>query len=206
MAKPVNYRQVFAIKSDNEKRIRKLCPDMPHKSGIYIFYRLNEKGEKCAYVGQAKDLLHRTAEHLSVKVKKTHIDKSLYAHKLYNEENPTGWKVAVLRLCPLDELDILEQQFIEHYRQNKNLRLYNVCGGGQFDKAEDVGERYEIKLKTYKNGKMFAYEKARLYVKNMFDKYLDYTIKGKVTKIKERKFAEFGKFLADAEKENSDSN
>ena len=81
-----------------------------------------------------------------------------------------------------------------------------MAGGGQFDKAEDVGERYEVKLKTYRNGKAIAHEKARLYVKNMFDKYLDYTIKGKVTKIKERKFAEFGEFLADGDKENSDSN
>lgn len=195
MAKQINYRQMFAIQSSNEKLILKLCPSMPHKSGIYLFYRVNEKGENCAYIGQAKDLLHRTAEHLSVSVKKTHIDKSLYVHKLYSNENPEGWKVKVLVLCPLDELDQREQIYIDHYKNRQDVKLYNVTGGGQLDKAKDVGERYEVKLKTYKHGKNFAYEKARQKVKTYFDKYLDYIIKGRPTKIKERKLAEFTEFL-----------
>lgn len=202
--KPMTTQQRYAIQRDNEKLILKVNPKIPRKSGIYAFYRTNEKGENCVYIGQAKNILYRTAQHLMGR--KQHIDKSLYTHKLYSFENPEGWKVMVLRLCAVEELDKFEQFYIEHCQKRGSARLYNICGGGQLDKAEDVGERYEVKLKTYKNGKMFAYEKARLYVKNMFDKYLDYTIKGKPTKIKERKFAEFGEFLADADKENSDSN
>lgn len=205
MAKPINYRQVFAIQSENEKKILKLCPNMPHKAGIYLFYRINEKGENCAYIGQAKDLLHRTAEHLLGYKKKnpTHIDKSLYAHKLYNETNPEGWKVMVLRLCPLDELDLLEQKYINYYVQREDVRVYNITGGGQFDKKEDIGKRLEVKLKTYKNGKNFAYEKVRQKVKVYFDKYLDYSIKGKPTKIKERKFQEFAEFLEETNKKEN---
>lgn len=203
MDKEINYRQMYAIQSKNEKLILKLCPNMPRKAGIYLFYRVNEKGENCAYIGQAKDLLHRTAEHISVQVKKTHIDKSLYVHKLYNPSNPNGWKVKVLCLCPLDELDIREQKYIEHYYCRSDVKLYNVTGGGQLDKKEDVGERLQVKLKSYKNGKNLGYEKAREQIKTYFEKYLDYSIKGKPNKIKERKLQEFTDFLADKNEEES---
>lgn len=203
MAKEINYRQLYAIQSKNEKLILKQCPTMPRKSGIYLFYRVNEKGENCAYVGQAKDLLHRTAEHLSVQVKKTHIDKSLYVHKLYNQDNPQGWKVKVLVVCPLDELDISEQKYIDYYKGRSDVKLYNVTGGGQLDKKEDVGERLQVKLKSYKNGKNLGYEKAREQIKTYFEKYLDYSIKGKPNKIKERKLQEFTDFLADKNEEES---
>ena len=202
--KKINYQKIFAIQSSNEKLILKQYPGMPHKSGIYLFYRVNEKGEYCAYVGQAKDLLHRTAEHLSVQVKKTHIDKSLYVHKLYSEKNQNGWKVRVLTLCPLDELDIREQKYIEHYSCRSDVKLYNVTGGGQIDKAGDVGERFEVKLKNYKTGKNKGYEKAREQVKVYFDKYLDYSIKGKPNKIKERKMQEFAEFLAESQEDKDE--
>ena len=202
--KPLTPQQRFAILQDKKKIIKKICEnEITSKSGIYLFYRINEKGEKCFYVGQAKDLLTRCGQHLMGR--EQHIDKSLYVHKFYSADNPTGWRLRVIKTCDRSQLDLAERTYIQYYL-DKNYKSYNVAGGGQFNKAEDVGERYEVKLKTYKNGKMFAYEKARLYVKNMFDKYLDYTIKGKPTKIKERKFAEFGEFLAEADKENSDSN
>ena len=73
--------------------------------------------------------------------------------------------------------------------------LYNVTGGGQFNKRADIGERVQPNLKRYKSGKQYGYEKAREQVKTYFDKYLDYSIKDKPTKIKEKKFAEFKQFL-----------
>ena len=195
--KPLTPQQRFSILQNKKKIIKKICDnEINSKSGIYLFYRINEKGEKCFYVGQAKDLLTRCSQHLMGR--EQHIDKSLYVHKFYSKENPTGWRLRVIKTCDRSQLDLAERTYIQYYLE-KNYKSYNVAGGGQFDKAEDVGERYEVKLKTYKNGKVFAYEKARLYVKNMFDKYLDYSIKGKTTKIKERKLAEFGEFLADAE-------
>lgn len=193
--KQVNYAQVFAIQSNNEKAILKICPTMPRKSGIYLFYRVNEKGENCAYVGQAKDCLHRCGQHLSGR--ETHIDKSLFKHKLYSKNNPQGWKVCVIELCPIAELDTKEQKYIDHYKNREDVVVYNVTGGGQFDRKSDIGERVQPNLKRYKSGKQYGYEKAREQVKTYFDKYLDYTIKGKPTKIKERKFAEFGEFLKD---------
>lgn len=193
--KPMTTQQRFAVQSNYEKQVAKLYPTITRKSGIYLFFRVNEKGEHCAYVGQAQNLLQRIAGHLSVRAKKTHIDKSLEKHKLCSTENPEGWKVAVLELCDKSLLDIREQAYIDHYKNRKDIKLYNVTGGGQLDKKEDVGERFEVKLKSYKNGKNFAYEKARLQVKTYFDKYLDFSIKPPTNKIKERKFAEFQEFL-----------
>ena len=49
----MNYKQIYAIKMQNEKRIKKLCPKAEHKSGIYCFEREDENGFKYAYVGLA---------------------------------------------------------------------------------------------------------------------------------------------------------
>lgn len=195
----INYRQRFAILNDKKKLIKQICPEISEDGGIYCFYRQNEQGQDCCYIGQAKNLLERTAQHLMGR--KQHIDKSLYVHKLYNENNPFGWKLTILKQCNIDELDYFEQFYINFYKDIDNVVLYNVTGGGQIDKAKDIGERQQTKLKSYKNGKGLGYEKARKEVKTYFDKYLDYTIKGKPTKIKERKLKEFKEFLGGTDNE-----
>lgn len=196
--KQVNYAQVFAIQGENEKRILKLCPTMPRKSGIYMFYRERKeegKPDKCIYIGQSRDCLYRCGQHLGVVNKTTHIDKSLYAHKLYSADNPEGWKVCLVELCPIAELDAKEQKYIDHYKDREDIELYNVTGGGQFNKKGDIGERVQPNLKRYKSGKEFMYQKVKEQVKNYFTKYLDYSIKPPTTKIKERKLQEFKQFL-----------
>lgn len=83
MAKP-NYEQIFARKQSNEDRIKKLCPQAKHKSGIYVFHR-EENGFRHAYVGLAtKSLLTRLAQHLEGH--ESHIDKSIRKYGLFNEE------------------------------------------------------------------------------------------------------------------------
>ena len=188
----MDNKQRFAILNEYKKTIEKICPDISPFSGIYLFYRKNKNNENCVYIGQAKNLLNRVAQHFVGR--KQHIDKSLYLHKLWSEENPYGWKIKIIRECRISELDLYEKQYIDYY-MNKSCKVYNVAGGGQIDKAQDVGKRYEVKLKSYKNGKNVAYNKAKEYVKTMFNKYLDYSIKGKPTKIKERKLKEFEEFL-----------
>lgn len=189
----MNLNQRFAILNKNKKIIQNLCDnEITQKSGIYAFYRTNENGEKCFYIGQAKNLLQRTAQHLMGR--QQHIDKSLYVHKLYSKDNPCGWKLRVLIYCNEKDLDHFEQFYI---KLNKDLgyKSYNVTGGGQFDKKGDIGERQQTKLKSYKNGKDLGYEKARKEVQIFFEKYLDYTIKGKTNKTKERKLKEFKEWL-----------
>lgn len=200
----MELKQRFAILNEKKKIIKSICPEINNECGIYLFYRKNDKGENCVYIGQAKKLLERTASHLLGYKKKnpSHVDKSLYKHKIYSKDNPFGWRLKILCYCNVDKLDLLEKQWIEFYTKTF-CKVYNVTGGGQFDKAEDVGERYEVKLKTYRNGKNIAYNKAKEYVKTMFDKYLDYTIKGKTNKIKERKLKEFKEFLGGTENDTN---
>lgn len=189
----MELKQRFAILNDKKKLIKSICPEITNESGIYCFYRTNEDGVDCCYIGQAKNLLTRTAQHLMGR--QQHIDKSLYVHKLYTEDNKFGWKLTVLQKCGLDELDYLEQHYIKLYSNIENVKVYNVTGGGQFDKKADIGERQQTKLKSYKNGKNLGYDKAKDYVKTMFDKYLEFEVKGKTNKTKERKLQEFKEWL-----------
>ena len=188
----MELKQRFAILNDKKKIIKSICPNITNESGIYLFYRKNEFDETCFYVGQAKDLLTRTAQHLMGR--KQHIDKSLYVHKLYSEDNPYGWKLKVIYYCAVRDLDFYEQHFIQYYLK-QGYKTYNVTGGGQLNKKQDIGERQQTKLKSYKNGKNLGYEQAREEVREYFDKYLDFKIKGKSGKVKERKLEEFKKWL-----------
>ena len=189
----MELKQRFAILNDKKKLIKTLYPEVTNECGIYCFYRTNEDSVVCCYIGQAKNLLNRIAQHLMGR--KQHIDKSLYVHKLYAFDNKNGWKLTILQKCDIDELDYLEQHYIKFYSDIDNVKVYNVTGGGQFDKKSDIGERQQTKLKSYKNGKNLGYDKARDYVKVMFDKYLDFAVKGKTNKTKERKLSEFKEWL-----------
>lgn len=64
MNKP-NYKQIYAMKAKREKQIKVICPDIPYKSGIYVFYRIDEAGIRRAYCGQAVSLCERCASHLA---------------------------------------------------------------------------------------------------------------------------------------------
>lgn len=178
------------------KKILKESFNLQDVSGIYLFYRTNEEYEKCVYVGQSVKILTRCAEHLATKKKQSHIDKSLEKHKLYSNDNKNGWRVACLLKCSINNLDEYEKKFIDHYLAN-GYKVYNITGGGQIKKAVNINERQKIKLKTYANGKTYGYEKAREEVRMFFEKYLDFTIKGKETKTKLKKLEEFKEFIGE---------
>lgn len=202
MAKKLTPQQRFTLLNEYKKKVKQMCPNISTRSGIYLFYRFNEEKEFCVYVGQAKNLLERTAQHFLGR--QQHIDRSLFDHKTYNKyDNPYGWELSVLNECDVENLDKEEQRLIEYYL-SMGAKVYNVTGGGQIDKKQDIGERQQTKLKSYKNGKIIAEKKAKLYVKTMFDKYLDFCIKPPTNKLKERKFEEFKNYLegTDEDKEN----
>ena len=48
------------------------------KSGIYLWHRINENLEYCWYIGKAKNLLRRTAQHIMGS--QSHLDKSIKKH------------------------------------------------------------------------------------------------------------------------------
>jgi hypothetical protein len=103
----------------------------------------------------------------------------------------------VIEFCPVESLDRIEQYYINKYLEQEDCEIYNVTGGGQFDKKADIGERQQTKLKSFKNGKDLGYKKAIAEVKVYFKKYLDFKIKGKENKIKQRKYEEFKELLSD---------
>lgn len=191
MSKPVNYKKLFTVKKRLGETLKIVCPNINEKSGIYFYIR-ETQNKKYIYLGKATSLLDRNIDHLQGY--KQRIDVSIKKRGFYSKDNPTGWKLNVLNF-PKDELDEKERYYIDLYLK-AGYELYNIESGGTNGKT-DINQR---KLgKGYHEGVARGVEKTKETVRTYFDKYLDYTIKGKPTKIKERKFAEFGEFLADAE-------
>ena len=62
--KQKNYIRAKAIEQKNKERILAVCSEATDDSGIYWFAR-SENGFDYCYVGQAKHLLTRLAQHLS---------------------------------------------------------------------------------------------------------------------------------------------
>lgn len=107
--KQKNYIRAKAIEQKNKERILALNDRADEDSGIYIFIR-QENGIDYAYVGQAKHLLTRLAQHLSGY---QHIDLSIRKHGLFDfYKNITGWDVDINH-CLEEELDAEEQRYIQ---------------------------------------------------------------------------------------------
>lgn len=200
----MDYRQIFAINQKRKEQIKKLCPDIKNKSGIYLFYRWKPEEQKwCLYIGQSKtSVLERCANHLDgYKAKNpSHIDKSIKTHGLYSGDNSLGWNLKILRYCKPEECDELEQQYIDTYRKGERNIVYNITIGGQCEGKVDFQERSQEKLKRYRNGRLKGENAVLTKVKTYFEKYLDFVIKGKPNKIKERKYKEFEEMIKGEQK------
>lgn len=177
--KKVNYKQIYAMKKEHENQILKVCPNCPNTSGIYFLLR-EENGFRFGYIGKAKHLLERLGSHLAGY--KQIIDKSLRKHKLWSEENPTGYKVYFLEF-PEDELYEKEQYYIKKYA-NAGYQLKNVESGGLLGKT-DIGERKPPK--TYTEGVVQGEKNMAKQIKHLFDSHLDYAPKkNPPTKLQQR--------------------
>ena len=99
----MNYRQIYARKAECEKRIKEVCPQCPDRPGIYAFYRTDPDTHiRFAYIGQARSLISRIAQHLQ---EYDHLALSLKKRGIYNkEENPHGWMIRYVE-CSLADLD-----------------------------------------------------------------------------------------------------
>lgn len=194
----VNYRQIKAIGKKNKDKILKVCPTVPETSGIYILYRY-ENGFKFAYVGQAKHLLSRLAQHLTGY---QHIDLSLKKHGLYSEVNPQGWAIRYLE-CRQDELDELEKHYIKEMA-NKGYQLRNKTNGGQGEGKQGIADNKSAK--GYYDGLAQGYKNAQKYVANLFEKHLNYSKKSdKPNKLQEKALEKFEDFLNWDSKESADA-
>ena len=147
----MNYKQLYAIKRDLEKKVQAHNSKITHDSGIYAF----ERTVNYVYVGQSKDLLNRTVSHLQGY--EQHIDISLKKHGLYSELNPDGWRIKILDKCDFDDLDGAERKWIEWYNANPLYNVLNITDGGQGKGKSDIGQRKAVK--GYQDGKKAGREK-----------------------------------------------
>ena len=183
----MNMRQVKAIEAKNKQRILSVCENVPERSGIYAFLRA-ENGFRYAYIGQAKKLLTRLAQHLTGY---QHIDLSIKKHGLWSENNKTGWRIRFIEI-PEDQLDIAEMKFIRAYA-DKGYQLRNKTSGGQGAGKADLEERQP---KGYREGLVQGYKNAQKFVKRLFDLHLDYRQKSeKPNKNQEKAAKKFAEFL-----------
>ena len=183
-----NYKQRLAIESKNKKRWLAVNPQLTEHSGIYFLTR-EDGGFKYAYIGQAKHILTRLAQHL---VGFQRVDLSLKAHGLYSEDNPTGWKVGS-KDYPITELDEMEQYYIKQYA-NAGYQLRNLTSGSQGTGKAKIDEYKPAK--GYRDGIKQGYKNASRDMAHLFDLHLDYKPKSdKPNKNQEKAMEKFKDFL-----------
>ena len=192
-------RKRKAIEQDAKRKLLQITGlEIPEASGIYILSRTDENGFKYAYIGQAKKVLTRLAQHLTQH--QQHIDNSLYKRGIYSETNKYGWDIRY-KLCDIDNLDNEEKSIISYYA-NLGYQLYNVTGGGQGAGKFDIGIRKPTK--TYMDGIKQGKKIIIRDIRKWFANSLDYSIKGKSNKNKEKTLEKFTALLIE-EQEQDDS-
>lgn len=189
----MNYKQIKAIEKANKQRLLKVNSTLNEESGIYILTR-EENGFKYAYIGQAKHILTRLAQHLSGY---QHIDLSIKKHGFKSSENPSGWAIQAIEF-PVSILDEMEQRYIKGYA-NAGWQLRNKTAGGQSDGKFEIAETKP--KKNYHDGLKQGYLNAQKKVAKLFEKSLTYSINGKTNRFKQRAYERFKSFIEEYENE-----
>lgn len=185
----MDYRKIYAIKAENERRIKALCPYIENTSGIYIFTR-TENGFNYAYVGQAKHLLTRLSDHLKGY---QHIDLSIKKHGFFSEQNPTGYEIKYFYYSE-DQLNEMEQSHIK-FLANSGFQLRNKTSGSQGEGKFGIAENKPPK--TYRDGLAQGYKNAKRDVSKLFEKNLCFSINGTSNKNKEKALQKFKDFIGE---------
>jgi hypothetical protein len=194
----MDMRQIKAIERANKERILKVCPGVPESSGIYFLLR-EENGFKYGYIGQAKHLLTRLAQHLRGY---QHIDLSLKKHGLYSDKNPTGYKVHFL-VFPENMLNEMEQKYILKYA-NSGYQMRNKTSGSQGEGKQGIADNKPSK--GYYDGVEQGKKKSRQFVADLFKKHLVVTTKKQPpTKLQEKALQKFNDFINFESEENNNA-
>lgn len=191
MGKP-NYKQIYVMKAEREKRIKTICPNIPYSSGIYVFYRIDEAQIRRAYCGQAVNLCERCASHLG---EYDHIALSLKKHGFCSENNPYGWKLA-FKTCSKSELDEREVATIKSFADD-GYQMYNITAGGQSIGKQVTGQ-YKTP-KTYREGIEAGKRSLAKELSSIAEKHLKIEIRDdrKNNKISQRQFEKFKDLLSE---------
>lgn len=160
-----NITRAKAIERENKKRLLEINPDLDEDSGIYFLTRIDENGIKYAYVGQAKHILTRLAQHL---VGYQHIDLSIKKHGFFSDDNPYGYKIGFQKIKE-SELDRKEQQYIKAYA-NYGYQLRNKTAGGQCEGKTQIDE-YRPQ-KGYRDGIRQGKKSLARELSHIIDKHL----------------------------------
>lgn len=166
-----NIKQAKAIEAKNKKRLLEVNPKLDDRSGIYFLTRVDEDGINYFYIGQAKHILTRLAQHL---VGYQHIDRSMVKRGLYSNKNPYGWKIGFLHY-PISELDKWEQHWILEYTKKGYQCRYNKTSGGQGDGKEKINEFKPSK--GYRDGLAQGRKNLARELKGIIDKHLVVSLK-----------------------------
>lgn len=194
---PYNWKQVKAIEKKNKDKFLELNNKLNDNSGIYFLTRIDENKIKYAYIGQAKHILTRLAQHM---VGHQHIDLSLKKHKLYSDNNTNGWNIDSIN-CNESELDEKEKYYISYYA-NKGYQLRNKTAGGQGEGKSQIDEYRPHK--GYRDGIEQGYKNASKEISNLFEKHLNYCKKSdKSNKNQDKAIKKFEEFLEYYKKEKS---
>lgn len=184
-----NYRQRMAIENNYKKKLVEIDPTLDDSSGIYFFTREDSNGFKYAYIGQAKHILSRLAQHFTGY---QHIDLSIKKHGMYSEDNPEGWKVTSIEY-PESELDNMEQYYIKQYA-DMGYQLRNKTGGGQGTGKTQIDDYRPSK--GYRDGLIQGRKNASKEIARLFEKHLNYSKKSdKPNKNQEKALTKFEEFL-----------
>lgn len=160
-----NLRKAKAIEHKNKRRLLEVNAELDEGSGIYFLTRTDEDGIRYAYIGQAKHILTRLAQHL---IGYQHIDLSLKKHGFYSEGKPYGWKIGYLHF-PESELDAQEQHYIKAYA-NYGYQLRNKTSGSQGVGKKQIDE-YRPQ-KGYRDGLLQGRKNLAKELLNIINKHL----------------------------------
>jgi hypothetical protein len=131
-----SYAQIKAIESRYKQELLKSNSMLDESSGIYFLTRTDEAGIKYAYVGQAKHILTRLAQHMMGH--EQHIDLSLKKHGLVSVDNPYGWLITAKSFNE-STLDEKERYYIKAMA-DAGYQLRNKTAGGQDSGKTQIDE------------------------------------------------------------------
>lgn len=188
-----NFRKAKAIEHNNKNRMLSVNPNLDEESGIYFLTRTDEEGFKYAYIGQAKHVLTRLAQHLEGY---QHIDLSLKKHGLYTPLNQYGWKVGFLH-CSEEELDTKEQYYIKQYA-NAGYQMRNKTSGSQGEGKKQIDEYRPSK--GYHDGIKQGKKNLAKELSNIIEKHLEISLKEskKHNKVSAKALEKFYTLLSEA--------
>ena len=191
-----DYATLKKIEEKNKARFLALNPKLNEESGIYILYR-EENGIKYGYVGQAKHILTRLAQHLSGF---QHIDLSLKNHKLANEK-ANGYKVGFER-CPENYLNERERYWIKELA-NKGYQLRNKTIGGQDEGKSGLDNQKSNR--GYYDGVAQGRKALAKELRHIIDTHLEVKVQ-KDNKISQKALAKFWELLNYENKKGENEN